>query len=241
MRRRFDEPQGAADASLAALSWAGPGPAARWLTGEALAEVSVLLQAEADRSGTGVQRPGDYRARAALARHAADLRVLEQAAEIRSQRLHAPFLDNQVVRACRDLPEALRVRPGARAAVLRTVLEGAGVTGLPAGWGAPSHAPTVAAARAGLRAAADPLLDLFATPLLADAGLVEARVVRAALRGGAAGEPLPLDGLADLVSLELWLRRLLARRGTCWTGTPSRSRAVPSGIQPRRGALAPGV
>ncbi|MFF5439604.1 asparagine synthase-related protein [Streptomyces achromogenes] len=241
MRRAFDEPQGAADASLAALSWAGPGPAARWLTGEALAEVSVLLQAEADRSGTGVQRPGDYRARAALARHAADLRVLEQAAEIRSQRLHAPFLDNQVVRACRDLPEALRVQPGARAAVLRTVLEGAGVTGLPAGWGAPSHAPTVAAARAGLRAAADPLLDLFATPLLADAGLVEARVVRAALRGGAAGEPLPLDGLADLVSLELWLRRLLARRGTCWTGTPSRSRAVPSGIQPRRGALTPGA
>ncbi|MFF4712035.1 asparagine synthase-related protein [Streptomyces eurythermus] len=241
MRRRFDEPQGAADASLAALSWAGPGPAARWLTGEALAEVSVLLQAEADRSGTGVQRPGDYRARAALARHAADLRVLEQAAEIRSQRLHAPFLDNQVVRACRDLPEALRVQPGARAAVLRTVLEGAGVTGLPAGWGAPSHAPALAAARAGLRAAADPLLDLFAAPLLADAGLVEARVVRAALRGGAAGEPLPLDGLADLVSLELWLRRLLARRGTCWTGTPSRSRAVPSGIQPRRGALTPGA
>ncbi len=40
--------------------------------------------------------------------------------------------------------------------------------------------------------------------------------------------PLPLDGLADLVSTELWLRRLLARRGTCWTGTsapPPRGRA----------------
>lgn len=83
------------------------------------------------------QRPGDYRARAALARHAADLRILEQAAEIRSQRLHAPFLDNQVVRACRVLPEALRVQPGARAAILRTVLEGAGVSDLPPGWGTP--------------------------------------------------------------------------------------------------------
>ncbi|MEU0332078.1 asparagine synthase-related protein [Streptomyces sp. NPDC006193] len=241
MRRRFDEPKGAVGASLAALTWAGPGPAARWLTGEALAEVSVLLQAEAVRSGTGAQRPGDYRARAALARHAADLRVLEQAAEIRSQRLHAPFLDNQVVRACRDLPEALRVQPGARAAVLRTVLAGSGVTDLPPGWGAPSHASSAAAARAGLRAAADSLVDLFSTPLLADAGLVEARVVRKALRAAAAGEPLPLDGLADLVSLELWLRRLLSRRGTCWTGTPSRARAVPSGIQPRRGALTPGA
>ncbi|KUN10184.1 asparagine synthase [Streptomyces yokosukanensis] len=242
MRRRFDEPKGAVGASLAALTWARPGPAARWLTGEALAEVSVLLQAEADRSAAGAgQRPGEYRARAALARYAADLRVLEQAAEIRSQRLHTPFLDNQVVRACRALPEALRVRPGARAAILRTVLEGAGVTDLPPGWGAPSHASSAAAARAGLRVAADPLLDLFATPLLADAGLVEARVVREALGAAAAGEPVPLDGLADLVSLELWLHRLLSRRGTCWTGTPARARAVPSGIQPRRGALASGA
>ncbi|MEU6577664.1 asparagine synthase-related protein [Streptomyces sp. NPDC046805] len=239
--RRFDEPGGAAGASLAALTWARPGPAARWLTGEALAEVSVLLQAATNRSGVGPgQRPGDYRARAALARHAADLRVLEQAAEVRSQRLHAPFLDNQVVRACRALPEALRIQPGARAAILRTVLRSAGVSDLPPGWGAPSHASSAAAARTGLRVAADPLMSLFATPLLAEAGLVEARVVRKALRAAAAGEPLPLDGLADLVSLELWLGRLLARRGTCWSGTPARARAVPSGITPRRGALASG-
>ncbi|MFJ8603447.1 asparagine synthase-related protein [Streptomyces shenzhenensis] len=241
LRRRFEDPGGAVGASLAALTWARPGPAARWLTGEALAEVSVLLQGTANRSGVGPgQRPGDYRARAALARHAADLRVLEQAAEVRSQRLHAPFLDNQVVRACRALPEALRVQPGARAEILRTVLEGAGVTGLPPGWGAPSHASSAAASRTGLRVAADPLISLFTTPLLADAGLIEARVVRKALRGAAAGEPLPLDGLADLVSLELWLRRLLARRGTCWSGTPARARAVPGGIAPRRGALTSG-
>ncbi|MFE6283049.1 asparagine synthase-related protein [Streptomyces sp. NPDC057877] len=240
-QRRFDEPGGAVGASLAALTWARPGPAARWLTGEALAEVSVRLQGATSRSGVGPgQRPGDFRARAALARQAADLRILEQAAEIRSQRLHAPFLDNQVVRACRALPEALRVKPGARAAILRTVLEGAGVTDLPSGWGAPSHAPAAAAARAGLRLAVEPLMGLFDTPLLAQAGLVEARVVRKALRAAVQGEPLPLDGLADLVSLELWLHRLLARRGTCWTGTPARARAVPAGIQPRRGALASG-
>ncbi|WP_406437529.1 asparagine synthase-related protein [Streptomyces sp. NBC_00631] len=242
LRRRFDDPGGAVGASLAALTWARPGPAARWLTGEALAEVSVLLQGSANRSGVGPgQRPGDYRARAVLTRHAADIRVLEQAAEIRSQRLHAPFLDNQVVRACRDLPEALRVQPGARAAILRTVLEGAGVTDLPPGWGAPSHASSAAATRTGLRVAADDLISLFSTPLLAQAGLVEARVVRKALRSAAAGEPLPLDGLADLVSLELWLRRLLSRRGTCWTGTPARARAVPAGVTPMRGALASGA
>ncbi|MFJ9633254.1 asparagine synthase-related protein [Streptomyces sp. NPDC091280] len=241
MNQRFDEPGGAVGASLAALTWARPGPAARWLTGEALAEVSVRLQGAPSRQGVGPgQRPGDFRARAALARHASDLRVLEQAAEIRSQRLHTPFLDNQVVRACRSLPEALRVQPGARAAILRTVLEGAGVGELPPGWGAPSHASAAAASRTGLRVAADSLMALFDTPLLAQAGLVEARVVRKALRAAAQGEPLPLDGLADLVSLELWLGRLLARRGTCWTGTPARARAVPAGIRPQRGALASG-
>ncbi|MFE9419347.1 asparagine synthase-related protein [Streptomyces griseofuscus] len=239
MRRRFEEPKGAVGASLAALTWAAPGPAARWLTGEALAEVSVLLGVEGDRSGAGVQRPGEHRARAALARYAADLRVLEQSAEVRSQRLHAPFLDNQVVRACRALPEALRVRPGARAEILRTVLESTGITDLPPGWGTPSHASSAAAARAGLRLSADPLLDLFSRPLLADAGLVDGGVIRGALRSAATGATV--EGLADLVSLELWLHRLLSRRGTCWSGTPARSRAVPAGIQRRRDALASGL
>ncbi|MGA5410886.1 asparagine synthase-related protein [Streptomyces lavendulocolor] len=224
---------GPLSASLAALAWTRPGPAARWLTGEALAEVSVRLNQAATRP-TSVQRPGEARARAALARYAADHRILEQAAEIRSQRLHSPFLDNQVVRACRDLPEALRVQPGARAAILRTVLAGAGIHDLPPGWGATSHAPAAAAHRAGLRAALPQLMALFDAPLLADAGIIEARVVRKALRAATEGEPVPLDGLADLVSTELWLRRLLARRGTCWTGTAApRQRAVAAGVPPR--------
>lgn len=224
--------EGAVGASVAALTWCRPGPAARWLTGETLAEVSLRLDAAARHRPT-VERPGERRARAALARQAADYRVLEQAAEIRNQRLHAPFYDNQVVRACRDLPESLRVKPGARASVLRAVLKGAGVHDLPAGWGAPSHAAQTASVRAGLRNAAADLLQLFDAPLLAEAGLVEARVVRKALRAASQGEQLPLDGLADLVSTELWLRRLISRRGTCWTGSAApRQRAVAGGVLP---------
>jgi hypothetical protein len=223
-------PGGPLGASLAAMAWVRPGPAARWLTGEALAEVAVRLQ-DAARRPWPLERPGERRARAALARHASDFRVLEQAAAVPSQRLHAPFLDNQVVRACRALPGALRVRPGARADVLREVLLGAGVRDLPPGWGAPS--PSGAGAlRVGLRASLGPLLDLFEAPLLADAGLVEARVVRGALRAAAAGEALPLEGLGDLVSTEVWLRRLLGRRGSCWTGADApEQRAVASGVQ----------
>ncbi|WP_392671804.1 asparagine synthase-related protein [Streptomyces sp. LN785] len=226
-----------ADASLAALTWSRPGPAARWLTGEALAEVAVRLQEAAIRP-TSVQRPGEARARAALARHAADHRILEQAAEIRSQRLHAPFLDNQVVRAARALPESLRVQPGARAAILRRVLAGTGIHELPPGWGTPSPAGSTAVGRTGLRAALPDLMALFDAPLLADAGLIEARVVRKALRAASEGEPLPLDGLADLAATELWLRRLVSRRGTCWTGTAApRQRAVAGGVVPARRTL----
>lgn len=127
--------------------------------------MSFRLADAAARPGPGPgQRPGEFRARAALARHAADLRVLEQAAEVRFQRLHTPYLDNQVVRACRALPESLRVRPGARAEVLRTVLEGAGVTELPTGWGAPEPGAAATAARTGLRVAMAELVALFDTP-----------------------------------------------------------------------------
>ncbi|MFD3331360.1 asparagine synthase-related protein [Streptomyces sp. NPDC058700] len=229
---------GPLEASLSALAWSRPGPAARWLTGEALAEVSVRLNRAATLP-TSVQRPGEARARAALARAAADHRVLEQAAEIRGQRLHAPFLDNQVVRACRHLPESLRVQPDARAGVLRTVLSGAGVHDLPPGWGASHPAVPAAATRAGLRAALPDLLALFDAPLLADAGLIEARVVRKALRAAAEGEPVPLDGLADLVSTELWLRRLMSRRGSCWTNTtePRAHRAVQGPLIPASRSL----
>ncbi|MFE2228953.1 asparagine synthase-related protein [Streptomyces kronopolitis] len=236
LERQFaDEPvaAGAVDASLAALAWCRPGPAARWLTGEALAEVSVRLS-EAVQRVPALSRPGERRARAALARQAADHRVFEQAAEVRSQRLHAPFLDNQVVLACRALPDTLRVQPGARATVLRSVLAGAGVRDLPTGWGATSHLTHAAEVRAGLRGAIDGLERLFDAPLLADAGLVEARVIRKALRDAAEGAALPMDGLAELVSTELWLRRLVSRRGSCWTGAGApRQKAVAGGVVPR--------
>ncbi|MBO8192163.1 asparagine synthase [Streptomyces oryzae] len=222
----------AVDASVAALTWCRPGPAARWLTGEALAEVSLRLEAAA-QARPSIERPGERRSRAALARAAADHRVLEQAAEIRNQRLHAPFFDNQVVRAAGELPEALRVRPGARASILRAALAGAGVHELPPGWGAPTHATHHAALRAGVRLAAEQLLELFRAPLLAEAGLVEARVVRQAIQRVARGEQLPVEGIADLVSMELWLSRLLARRGTCWIGSGApRHRAAAAGVHP---------
>jgi len=236
---------GPGDASVDALAWCVPGPAAAWLTDDALSAVAVQLRLAARRPAPD-ERPGAHRARLALHRHAAEFRVLAQAAEAAGDhagrgglRLHAPFLDNQVVRAARRLPAAARMRPGARHDVLRTVLAGAGATGLPADWGAGAPPDPYAAPeseRAGLRRAERALRELLASSVLAKAGLVDARALRRSLREAAEGAPVPLDGLADVIAAEVWLRRYHARRGSCWTGMPPAARhALASSAAPGQG------
>ena len=232
MARHISSPDDAGEASVEALAWCAPGPAARWLTDDALSAVAVQLRLTARRAAPD-ERPGARRARMAMHRHAAEFRVLTQIVEeAHGQRLHAPFLDNQVVRACRLVPDSARVQPGARHEILRTVLTGAGVTDLPEGWGngvPPDPYAAVESVRAGLRRSAGALDRLFAAPLLAERGLLEPDVFRAALHRACAGEPVPLDGMADIVATELWLRRLQARQGSCWTGMPLRERLALTG------------
>ncbi|MEV7924957.1 asparagine synthase-related protein [Kitasatospora sp. NPDC088779] len=211
----------AGDRSVGDLAWCVPGPAARWLSDEALSSVALRLRLAARRPAPD-ERPGAHRARHALYRHARSYRTLVHAAEQPGQRLHAPFLDNQVVRAARLLPDDVRLQPGARHALLHAVLTGAGRTDLPPDWGRGPRPDRTAPARAGLRLAADGLAELFDAPLLAEAGLIDLPAVRAGLADPATPlSPAALAGLADLVSTELWLRRVRARRhGACWTGLP---------------------
>ncbi|MFE0464773.1 asparagine synthase-related protein [Kitasatospora sp. NPDC058965] len=214
--------------SAADLAWVVPGPAARFLSDDALSAVALRLRLAA-RNPEPAPNPGAHRAKLALHHHAGGYRVLVQAAEQRGQRLHAPFFDNRVVRAARLLPDDVRLQPGARHALLRSVLAGAGRADLPADWGRAPRPDRAAAARHGLRQAADGLADLFHAPLLAEAGLIDLPVVRRALgtAADAYGDlpPGALDGLADLIAVELWLRRYQARRtGTCWEGLPAPQR-----------------
>ncbi|GAA2138883.1 lasso peptide isopeptide bond-forming cyclase [Kitasatospora kazusensis] len=215
---------GTAKGAAAALAWCVPGPAARWLSDDALSAVALRLRLAA-RGPAPTEPPGARLAGLALHRRAAEYRTLVQATEQYGQRLHAPFLDNQVVRAAGLLPDEIRLQPGARHALLRAVLTGAGRSDLPADWGRGPRPDRATAARTGLRLAADGLAELFREPLLAEAGLIDLPAVRRALtRAADPAADLPpgtLAGLADLVSTELWLRRVRARRhGSCWTGLP---------------------
>ncbi|MFB7472736.1 asparagine synthase-related protein [Kitasatospora sp. NPDC056184] len=229
LRRTPDGGGTAGTRSADDLAWVVPGPAARWLSDEALSAVALRLRLAAREPAPG-EHPGAHRARHALHRHARGFRTLVHAAEQPGQRLHAPFLDNQVVRAARLLPDDVRLQPGARHALLRSVLAaGTGRTDLPPDWGHGPRPDRAAHARAGLRLAGDGLAELFDAPLLAEAGLIDLPAVRTALtRATDPAAPLPpatLAGLADLVATELWLRRIRARRhGACWTGLPHPTR-----------------
>ncbi|MFJ2779212.1 asparagine synthase-related protein [Kitasatospora sp. NPDC087315] len=229
--RHIEDERGTAGARSAGdLAWCVPGPAARWLSDEALSAVALRLRLAA-REPAPAENPGARRARHALHRHARSFRTLVHAAEQPGQRLHAPFLDNQVVRAARLLPDDVRLQPGARHALLHAVLTGVGRTDLPPDWGRGPRPDRAAPARAGLRLAADGLAELFDAPLLAEAGLIDLPAVRAGLAGSADPSavlpPGTLEGLADLVSTELWLRRVRARRhGACWTGLPLAERTA---------------
>ncbi|MBB4924231.1 asparagine synthase-related protein [Kitasatospora kifunensis] len=221
--------------SVADLTWCVPGPAARWLSDDALSEVALRLRLAA-RGPEPELSPGVRRARLALHHHAGGYRTLVQAAEQHGQRLHAPFFDNRVIRAARLLPADLRLQPGARHALLRAVLAGAGRADLPVDWGRAPRPDRAEAARAGLRQAADPLAELFREPLLAEAGLIDLPAVRRALRRAADPyadlPPGALDGLADLVAVELWLRRFAARsHGSCWSGLPLPQRRAVAGAR----------
>lgn len=233
MSRHVALPGTAGAASIQSLSWCDPGPAARWLTDDALSAVSVRLRLATRRTAPD-ERPGARRARLALHRQAGEFRVLTQLAEeAHGQRLHAPYLDSQVVRACGLVPPSARVQPGSRHAILRSVLAGAGAESVP-DWGSTPPDPYSAAdsVREGLRRALNALDRIFAAPLLADLGLLDAPAFRKALHNAARDRPVPLDGLAAVVSTELWLRRLHARQGSCWTGMPLAERRAIGGLDP---------
>ncbi|RKE20548.1 asparagine synthase-related protein [Streptomyces sp. TLI_171] len=217
-------------ALAADLAWHRPGPAAHLLADEPLAALAQHLRTAARRPAP-TEAPGARRARLALHRHAAHYRTLVHATEQHGQRLHAPFLDNQVVRAARLLPDDLRLQPGARHALLAAVLAGAGRTDLPADWGRGTGADPHDSARRGLRAAAPALTDLLDRPLLGEAGLLDVPAARKTLAAATdpaqSAPPGTLAALADLIATELWLRRLAARRpGSSWAGLPAPHRTA---------------
>ncbi|MGH8896195.1 MAG: albusnodin/ikarugamycin family macrolactam cyclase [Egibacteraceae bacterium] len=186
--------------------WTLPGPETAWVTARARRQVAERLMEQATAAepaqGYGV---GDHVTLCDLRAYAAGYRLDREAAAALGVSLHAPYLDNEVVRACLRLPAQLRGSP-----FVAKPLLGAALRGL---------VPDLVLARRtkgdytgeeyqGVRRAIDALRALLADPLVADLGLVEPAPVRVALDRALLGLPVPFAALRRVLAVELWLRHL---------------------------------
>lgn len=117
--------------------------------------------------------------------------------------LHAPYLDDAVVAACLAVPAVertspLQAKPLLRAAMTGRVPEAALVRATKADYsmlayrGLSRHHRTVA--------------ELLTNSRLAGLGLIEEKAIRVDLARGAAGLPIPLAALDQVLGAEIWLR-----------------------------------
>lgn len=130
--------------------------------------------------------------------------------------LAAPFLDNEVIRACLAVPADQRGAPGQYKQLLDAAFAGTGV--LPGFVLArTTKGGFNALAYAGLRANAPVLKDLLgSSSRLAALGLVTEQPVTAALARAAAGQPTAQGALHLVVAAEVWLRQLTAAPARWW-------------------------
>ncbi|MET7904624.1 albusnodin/ikarugamycin family macrolactam cyclase [Streptomyces sp. NPDC005355] len=130
--------------------------------------------------------------------------------------LVAPYLDNEVIRACLAVPADQRGAPGRYKPLLATAFTGSGV--LPDFVLArTTKGGFNALAYAGLRENAPVLLDLLGpSSRLAAAGLATEQPVARMLARAAAGQPTAQGALHLAVSAEVWLRQVDTAAPTWW-------------------------
>ncbi|MEU4801830.1 albusnodin/ikarugamycin family macrolactam cyclase [Actinosynnema sp. NPDC023587] len=184
--------------------WPGPGLETHWLT-DAARRTLVDFVGDHAASAPDTAQPGvaDFTAWHDLRRSGAVQRQLGELAREYDVRPRAPFLDNDVIRACTAGPAHRRAAGTAVKPLLRAALRG--------------RVPASAIERRtkgnylgeeyrGLRLAAPALRAALRESRLADLGLVEPREVVASVDQAAAGASAPLPALNRLIAYDLWLR-----------------------------------
>lgn len=128
-----------------------------------------------------------------------------QIAARRGIRIHTPYMDNDVLRACFSIPAHERMSPWEFKSFLRQ-----GVEGL---------VPSVVTQRntkgvythygyQGMRASAPIINGLLHNSILADLGVIEPSIVQESIEKAYRGEHVPWASFDGLIASELWLRNL---------------------------------
>lgn len=189
------------------ISWFNVTGAADWATPEGRAVVADMLhehaEANAEASVPGRMGVGDSAALLALHAFARQQRLDAEVAEQWSVNHHAPYLDDEVVRACWSVPAWQRTTPEQAKPLLRLAMGGT----VPACvLDRRTKGNYTTPAYHGLRANVDTLRDLVNSLRLAEVGLVDRNKVMAELNRGINGHSIRLAAFDVLIGTEIWLR-----------------------------------
>jgi asparagine synthase (glutamine-hydrolysing) len=205
------------------LSW--PDAVCLWPTsGEAVAWLTVpmrqhLAEVAADpvtaRSVPRDARPADLTALTELRHSAGAQRYLCQLGNRMGVAVHAPFLDNMIVRACLRVPASQRMDPWIYKPLLPSAMTGLVPDQV---FDRRSKGDYTAEDYRGARRAAPRLRDLLHNSRLADLGVIEPGRVNTSLDRLFTGTTVPLGELNQLLATELWLRDLDG--ADTWSGLP---------------------
>ncbi|GCD93181.1 asparagine synthase-related protein [Embleya hyalina] len=186
--------------------WPPVGEAVSWLTPatrRALADRAERVACDGTHHLDGAAA-AVHVAGAGELRHSADAqRHLRELGHRYGVDVHAPFLDDRVVRACLAVAPGERVDPAGGKPLLAAALRG---TVPSAVLGRRTKGDYSREEYLGARRAEPWLRALWADSALADAGIVEPAAVLRSLARFTAGVAVPLGAIRQLVATEVWLR-----------------------------------
>ncbi|MFE4669404.1 albusnodin/ikarugamycin family macrolactam cyclase [Streptomyces sp. NPDC056716] len=191
------------------VSWTPLLATADWMSPDARHQLAAALDRAAEQLDDAPEHLAAWSDRQDLARLGADTTGWRQIASAEyGIHLVAPYLDNEVIRACLAVPADQRGAPGRYKPLLNQAFSKAGV--LPDFVLArTTKGGFNALAYAGLRENGPVLLDLLGpSSRLAAAGLVTEQPVARMLARAAAGQSTAQGALHLAVSAEIWLRQL---------------------------------
>ncbi|KFZ77610.1 hypothetical protein ED92_37785 [Amycolatopsis sp. MJM2582] len=207
LAKRFERPSERDIEWLDAIAWwPAPGTETTWLSPSMRLGLAELARAGAGElappDGAGV---GDRMAVAEVRASGAVQRQLDERARSWGVWPQAPFLDNDVIRACLSLPAHRRADPTTTKPLLRRALSGL--------------VPDVVFSRntkgnytgedyKGIRLASAELSARVARTRLADLGVIEPAKVKTVFSRAEAGLQAPFPALNRLLAADLWLRGL---------------------------------
>lgn len=194
------------------VTWLGHSKITEWMTPDARSLVADQLRRHAEEHiGPIVPGPfgiGDSTSWLALTTFGRTQRLYADLAATLGVNHHAPYLDDEVVRACWSVPAWVRTTPHqAKPLAVRA----ASHLVPPQLAERQTKGDYSAVAYLGIQRNAGALWQMFTGSCLGALGLVDEAAVKTSIEQGAAGLPVRLGALDMLVSTEVWLRGWEAR------------------------------